>query len=140
MSASEGSPYSFDPRLPYYSQGGPSTPTPGLCHPYSYHGYSLPQMSSWGYGTGPHHHAALSQNPGNVAVQVINNPTPPPSLQFRNTFAPQETPSRAPLAPIPLSQPSLAPVATTTSRKRASQAGTTSLRCVSLIYFFRSNY
>ena len=111
MSGSEGSSYSFDPRLQHYSQRDPSAPGP--YQPYSYQGYALPQVSPWGYGPGPH--ATLSQNPGNVV-----NATP---LQFRNTFAPHEIPSRAPLAPISVSQPSQVPAISTTSRKRTSQAG-----------------
>jgi len=111
MSGSEGSLYSFDPRLQYYSQQDPSAPGP--YQPYSYHGYAPPQMSPWGYGPGPH--ATLSQNLGNVVDAA--------PLQFRNTFAPQEIPSRAPLAPISFSQPSLVSATSTTSRKRTSQAG-----------------
>lgn len=110
MSASETNPYSFDPRLQYYLQ--PSAPGPQ--QPYSYHGYSLPQISPWHYGPDPRSHVATSQNLGSVV-----NTT---SLQFRNTFAPHETPSRAPLAPISLSQPSQV-LSTSSTRKRASQAG-----------------
>src|SRR6266700_3191059 len=111
MSASETSSlYSFDPRLQCYSQGAPSAPGP--YQPYSYYGYPPPQMSPWGYGSDPH--APVSHNPGNLVDTT--------SLQFRNTFAPHETTSRMPLASLCLSQPS-AVTTSTTSRKRASQAG-----------------
>jgi hypothetical protein len=73
----------------------------------------LSNTTPWGYGPDPH--AAVSRNPGNIV-----DTTP---LQFRNTFAPHETPSCAPLAPLSSSQPSLVPATSTTSQKRASQAG-----------------
>jgi len=112
MSASESSSsYPFDPRLQYYSQGAPSAPGP--YQPYSYYGCPPPQMSPWGYGPDPH--VAVSHNTGNLV-----DTTP---LQFRNTFAPHETPSRVPLGPLSLAQPSVIPPTSTTSRKRASQAG-----------------
>lgn len=108
--------YSLNPSLHYYSQGAPSAP--GLYQPYSYYGYPPPQMSPWGYASGPNpHHTAASSS------QNTNNLVDTASLQFRNTFAPPKIPSipsRAPLAPLSLSQPS---ATSSTSRKRASQAG-----------------
>jgi hypothetical protein len=100
MNGSEGSSYSFDPRLQHYSGSQRDPSAPGPYQPYSYQGYALPQVSPLGYGPGPHASSStlrLSQNPGNVV-----NTTP---LQFRNTFAPHEIPSCAPLAPISFSQP-----------------------------------
>ena len=100
--------YSLNPSLHYYSQGAPSAP--GLYQPYSYYGYPPPQMSPWGYTSGPNPHhtaASLSQNANNLVDTA--------SLQFWNTFTPPEIPSRAPLAPLSLSQPSVVPTSSSTS-------------------------